>query len=206
MFLLPSSRTFFPIPIHVWGFPGDSLVKNLPANTGGESSVPGSGRSSGEGNDYPLQYFCLGNPMDRSLEGCSPWGHKRVRHNLATKNNTFMYIHNRFQSYHSCIIPNKKWYPDFLHLIAWSGQQRGLDRSSQRLERKQSSALLVIRLVGYLVMVAVAVYFSWIVWFPHTMLPGLGAEKKNVIINVTKVWHNFIVEFQPLSTWKFLNN
>jgi len=65
MFLLPSSRTFFPIPIHVWSFPGDSVVKDLPANTGGKSSIPGSGRSSGEGNDYPLQYFCLGNPMDR---------------------------------------------------------------------------------------------------------------------------------------------
>ena len=34
----------------------------------------------GEGNDNPLQYSCLGNPMDRSLEDYSPWGHKRVRH------------------------------------------------------------------------------------------------------------------------------
>ena len=41
-------------------FPGGSVVKNPPANagdTGGGGSVPGSGRSSGEGNDNPLQYF-----------------------------------------------------------------------------------------------------------------------------------------------------
>ena len=43
------------------------MVKNLPAN-GGEAgdagSVPGLGRSPGEGYGHPLQYSCLGNPMD----------------------------------------------------------------------------------------------------------------------------------------------
>ena len=39
--------------------------KNLPANAGDTRSIPGSGRSPGEGNGYPLQYSCLGNPMDR---------------------------------------------------------------------------------------------------------------------------------------------
>jgi len=34
-------------------------------NTGDMGSIPESGRSSGEGNGYPLQYSCLGNPMDR---------------------------------------------------------------------------------------------------------------------------------------------
>ena len=37
----------------------------------------------GEGNGNPLQYFCLGNPMDRGLVGYSPWGYKRVRHDSA---------------------------------------------------------------------------------------------------------------------------
>ena len=41
------------------------VVKNTPANAGDTSSVPGSGRSSGEGNGYPLQYSCMENPMDR---------------------------------------------------------------------------------------------------------------------------------------------
>ena len=41
-------------------------VKNLPANAGDiHSSVPGLGRSPGEGHGNPLQYSCLGNPMDR---------------------------------------------------------------------------------------------------------------------------------------------
>ena len=46
------------------GFPGGSAVKNLPANAGDVGSIPGSGRSPGEGNDYPLHYSCLENSMD----------------------------------------------------------------------------------------------------------------------------------------------
>ena len=44
------------------------MVKNPPANAGdGRDTglIPGSGRSPGEGNDYPLQFSCLENPMDR---------------------------------------------------------------------------------------------------------------------------------------------
>ena len=47
------------------GFPGGSVVKNLPINARGADSIPGLGRSPGEGNGNPLQYFYLGNPMDR---------------------------------------------------------------------------------------------------------------------------------------------
>ena len=44
------------------------VVKNLPANagdTGDSTSFPGSRRSPGEGNGNPLEYYCLGNTMDR---------------------------------------------------------------------------------------------------------------------------------------------
>ena len=44
------------------------MVKNPPANAGDARDpglTPGSGRSPGGGNDNPLQYSCLGNPMDR---------------------------------------------------------------------------------------------------------------------------------------------
>ena len=41
------------------------MVKNLPANAGNMSSILESGRSPGEGNGNPLQYSCLGNPVDR---------------------------------------------------------------------------------------------------------------------------------------------
>ena len=50
------------------GFPGDSVVKNLPANggdTGDMGLIPGCGRSPGEGNGYPVQYPFLRNSMDR---------------------------------------------------------------------------------------------------------------------------------------------
>ena len=48
------------------GFPGGSVVKNPPANAGDAGSIPGSGRSPGEGNGNPLQYSCLENPMGRA--------------------------------------------------------------------------------------------------------------------------------------------
>ena len=47
------------------GFPGGSVVKNPPINAGDTGSIPGSGRSPGEGNGNPLQYSYLRNPMDR---------------------------------------------------------------------------------------------------------------------------------------------
>ena len=47
------------------GFPGGSVVMNLTASAGDVGSVPGMGRSPGEGNSNPFQYSCLRNPMDR---------------------------------------------------------------------------------------------------------------------------------------------
>ena len=47
------------------GFPSGSVVKNPPANAGDVSLILGLGRSPGEENGNPLQYPCLGNPMDR---------------------------------------------------------------------------------------------------------------------------------------------
>ena len=47
------------------GFPGGSVVKNPYADIGDTGWSPGSGRSPGEGSGTPLQYSCLGNPIDR---------------------------------------------------------------------------------------------------------------------------------------------
>ena len=47
------------------GFPGGSMVKNVPDNAGDAGLITGSERSPGEENGNPLQYSCLGNPMDR---------------------------------------------------------------------------------------------------------------------------------------------
>ena len=49
------------------GFPGGSVVKDPTVNAGDAVPIPGSGRSPGEGIDNPLQYSCLGNPMDRGV-------------------------------------------------------------------------------------------------------------------------------------------
>ena len=46
-------------------FPGGSEVKASASNEGDMSSIPGLGRSTGEGNGNPLQYSCLGNAMDQ---------------------------------------------------------------------------------------------------------------------------------------------
>ena len=46
-------------------FPGGSVVKNSFPSAGDMGSIPRSGRTPGERNDNPLQYSCLGNPMDK---------------------------------------------------------------------------------------------------------------------------------------------
>ena len=57
-------------------FPGNSDGKESACSAGDLGSIPGSGRSPGEGNGNPLQYPCLENPMDRSLVGYNPYSPK----------------------------------------------------------------------------------------------------------------------------------
>ena len=72
--------TDLPFVTGLWGgtllldFPGGSDGKASVYNVGDLGSIPGSGRSPGEGNGNPLQYSCLENPMDRGA--WYPWGHK----------------------------------------------------------------------------------------------------------------------------------
>ena len=53
----------------MWGFPCGSTKKESACNAGDLSSVPGLGRSLGEGNNYPLQYSDLENSMDCIVHG-----------------------------------------------------------------------------------------------------------------------------------------
>ena len=63
----------------VSGLPGGSDSKAYAYNAGDLASIPGSGRSPGEGNGNQLQYSCLENPMDGGTWlGYSPWGHKEL--------------------------------------------------------------------------------------------------------------------------------
>ena len=58
-------------------FPHSSVNKESACNAGDPGSIPGSGRSPGEGNGNALQYSCLENLYgQRSLADYSPWGHK----------------------------------------------------------------------------------------------------------------------------------
>ena len=62
------------------GFPGGSVVKNLPANAGDTGSIPGLERSPGGQNGNPLQYSCLENPMDRGARRATVHGgHKELQ-------------------------------------------------------------------------------------------------------------------------------
>ena len=67
-----------------WGFPGGSVVKNLPDNagdTGDMGSIPGSRRSPGVGNGNPLQYSYLKIPWTEEPGGLQSMGLQRVGHN-----------------------------------------------------------------------------------------------------------------------------
>ena len=59
------------------GFPGGAEVKDLPANAGDvrdSGSILGSGKFPGEGNDKPLQYSCLENPINRGARQAAVHG------------------------------------------------------------------------------------------------------------------------------------
>ena len=66
-------------------FPWRSVLKESACNVRDLDPISGSGRSPGEGNGNPLQYSCLGNPMDRGAWQAIAHVVIRVGHNLPTK-------------------------------------------------------------------------------------------------------------------------
>ena len=60
-------------------------MQETTCNARDQSSIPGLGRSPGEGNDNPLQYSCLGNPMDRGAWQSVAHGIAKIRHDLVMK-------------------------------------------------------------------------------------------------------------------------
>ena len=67
------------------GFPHSLIGKSSACNAGDPGLIPGSGRPPGEGNDNPLQYSSLENPMDKEGLAGTIHGIARVVHDLATK-------------------------------------------------------------------------------------------------------------------------
>ena len=71
-------RNILPIPVFS-GLPGGSDGEESTCNAGNLGSISGSGRTPGGGHGNPPQYSCVENPHgQRSLAGCSPWGHKEL--------------------------------------------------------------------------------------------------------------------------------
>ena len=88
-------------------FPGGSVVKNPPTNAGDirdESSICGSGKSSGGGYGYPFQFSCLENSMDREA-----W--RATVHGVAkTGQLTHTYTHTYFHWKYSCRVSLWKYH------------------------------------------------------------------------------------------------
>ena len=74
------------------GYLDSSVSKESTCNAGDPGSIPGLGRSPGEGNSNSFQYSCLGNPMDRGAWWATVHGIARIRHELATKYKTALKI------------------------------------------------------------------------------------------------------------------
>ena len=78
----------------ILGFPCGSVVKNPPASAGDRGSIPGSGKPPGERNGNPLQYSCLGNPMDTG-----PW--QTTVHGVAKESDMTERLNNNIKIYYS---------------------------------------------------------------------------------------------------------
>ena len=86
------------------GFPGGSVVKNLPANAGDAGSIPGSGRSPGEGNGTHSSILAWEIPWTEEPGGLQTMGLQRVGHGLATKQQ---------QSFADLVFPDMQVTPPF---------------------------------------------------------------------------------------------
>ena len=73
--------------IRLQGFPGGSEDRASACNAGDQGSIPGLGRSPGEGHGYPLQYSGLENPMDRGAWGATVHGVAKSQTRLSDNGN-----------------------------------------------------------------------------------------------------------------------
>ena len=120
------------------GFPGGLDSKESAFNVRDLGSIPGSGRSHGEWNGYPLQYSCLENLMDR---GYSSWGHKELDTNerlttfLISKNSGRFDRKYRVNKYGSC------------HLRGWwyrKGESHAYHKEVSQIARLPGKDILLL--------------------------------------------------------------
>ena len=84
----------FLLPPLIIDLPGGSDGEASAYNAGDLHSIPGSGRSSGEGNGNPLQYSCLENPMDGGAWWATVYGVAKSRTRLSDFTFTFPIINS----------------------------------------------------------------------------------------------------------------
>ena len=82
----------YPFTFLFVGFPGGSEVKASASNAGDLGSIPGSGRSPGEGNGNPLQHSCLENPMDGGAWWATDHGVAKSRTRPSDFTFTFLFV------------------------------------------------------------------------------------------------------------------
>ena len=100
------------------GSPGGSDGKSSACNAGGLGSVPGLGRSPGEGNGTPLQYSCLENPMDRGVRQATVHGVPKSQTQLSDFTFTFKGLEKLEYSY--LADGNINWCSHFGNSLAFS--------------------------------------------------------------------------------------
>ena len=106
---------------HIWmSFlntrPCSSVGKESACSAGDQGSIPGSGRSPGEGNGNPLQYACLENHMTEEPGGLQPKGSQRVGHDWATSQILWWRLTLRSIVAGKCLL---WWQPRFIHPLSW---------------------------------------------------------------------------------------
>ena len=89
------------------GFHSSSAGKESTCNAGDLGVIPGLGRFPGEGNNYPLQYSCLENSMDRRTGRATVHKSQRVRHNWVTL--SLFHFHIYIYEIYSCIYVILLW-------------------------------------------------------------------------------------------------
>ena len=93
---------------HPGSFPGGSAGKEFAYSAGELGSIPGLRRSPGGRHGNPLQYFCLENPHgQKSLAGCSPWGHKESV--MTEQVSTHMYFTGHRASQAVLVVKKSVW-------------------------------------------------------------------------------------------------
>ena len=86
-------RFFKIVTMGLLGFPGGSVVKNLPVNAGDVGLIPESRRPPGVGNGNPLQYYYLENSMNRGAWRATVHGVAKSRAQLNTHTHTHTHTH-----------------------------------------------------------------------------------------------------------------